>query len=131
MIEPRCDHDEIMVLDVRVHGIRSWRVRRSKSTSKVLNMANLICGKCLGYIGISPFTVSSGFPPIPMLVTTLLYSAVVLSIRRSAGHTTVKLRGRVGGSVCAGSRACKRPQTWAFCREVHLSAVSDDHPTSG
>jgi hypothetical protein len=32
---------------------------------------------------------------MPMLVTTLLYSAVVLSIQRSAGHTTVKLHGRV------------------------------------
>jgi hypothetical protein len=34
------------------------------------------------------------------------------------------------GSVCAGSRAVKRPRTRAFRQEVHLSAVSDDYPTT-
>ncbi len=67
----------------------------------------------------------------PMWVTTLLYSAVVLSIRRSAGHTTVKLCGSVGAPDRAGSRGSKRPRPRAVRRGVHLSAVSDSHPTSG
>ncbi len=68
---------------------------------------------------------------IPMWAATLLYSAVVLSIRRSTGHTTVKLRGRVGAWDGAGSRGSKQPQPRAGRRGVHLSAVSDDHLTSG
>ncbi len=68
---------------------------------------------------------------VPMWVTTLLYSAVVLSIRRSAGHTTVKLCGHVGAWDRAGSRSSKRPRPRAVRWGVHLSAVSDDHPTSG
>ncbi len=66
-----------------------------------------------------------------MWVTTLLYSAVVLSIRRSAGHMTVKLCGRVGARDREGSRGSKRQRPRAVRRGVHLSAVSDDHPTSG
>ncbi len=67
----------------------------------------------------------------PMWVTTLLYSAVVLSIRQSTGHTTVKLCGCVGARDRAGSRGSKRPRPRAVRRGVHLSAISNDHPTSG
>jgi hypothetical protein len=58
----------------------------------------------------------------PMFSNTLLYSALVLSIPRSAGHMTVKLHGRVGAWDCAGSRGSKRPRPRAFQQVAHLSA---------